>query len=733
MEDRRHIAVMFTDIVGYTALMGSDEDKAFDMLKRNHTIHATLIKKHNGTLIKEIGDGTLASFSLASNAVRCAMDIQREAKSLKIPLKIGIHEGEMVFAGADVLGDGVNIASRLQELSQEGCITISGTVQKDIKNKADINTKFIGDKKLKNVDEPVKVYKVYCEVEEPEPSVEQPTKRNKLLYYIIAGLFGVIAAILIWQFLPTKEKSSSIPEVVDKSIAVLPFRNDSPDEANEYFCNGTVEAILTNIQKIEDLRVKSRTSAEQYRNPNKDLTVIAKELNVAYILEGSVQKIGDNIRITAQLIDGSTGDHLWAENYDGKYTEEVLTFQSDVAKKIASSLQAVITPKEEEQIDFKPTTNMLAHDLWLKGHEMIRKFRYTRDSTFLKLALNLLNQALEVDPEYDEALKYKAMVFHEGGNYDSAMYYYEKTIRLFPNSHLGYDGKGRIYMETNQLDSAYKYLIIAHNLGPNDPWTNLIIGQYYADRRNDIIQAFPYYQRAYELGGGEHAEINGNVGWLFWRIGEYAKAEKYFKQAFQLRQECPLISGLHQISIYQGNYEKAIHLLDSICGITACERICFEQRIFNYLMRKDIDMAEYYYNQFIKEGGIPTDYNSIFLAYLYKARNKNQEANTILNKVRKSFERQISRDLNPFIPLTPLYLSMVHALLDENEESLNYLHELVARKSWLSCMDFTLNCPFYEKLWDDPEFKALVRQAQEERAEKRKQVEEMIERGEIDL
>ena len=162
-EDRRHAAIMFTDIVGYTALMGRDEDAAFDMLARNHTLHKTLIEKHNGTLVKEVGDGTLASFPLASNAVRCAIDIQKEAKEQNIPLTIGIHEGEMVFAGADVLGDGVNVASRLQEISKEGCITISGKVYSDIKNKEGINTNLIGDKKLKNVDDPVKVYEVLCE------------------------------------------------------------------------------------------------------------------------------------------------------------------------------------------------------------------------------------------------------------------------------------------------------------------------------------------------------------------------------------------------------------------------------------------------------------------------------------------------------------------------------------------------------------------------------------------
>ena len=209
MQERRLAAIMFTDIVGYTALMGSDEDRAFEVLARNHTIHKTLIKKHNGTLIKEIGDGTLASFPLASNAVRCAMDIQREAKSLKIPLKIGIHEGEMVFAGSDVLGDGVNIASRLQEDAQEGCINISGSVYRDIKNKAGIKTEFIEEKSFKNVDEPIKVYKVHCKkaVEEEKSTQNQEPQKsgNKWPYYIITVIVVLIVSILIWYNIPKKQ------------------------------------------------------------------------------------------------------------------------------------------------------------------------------------------------------------------------------------------------------------------------------------------------------------------------------------------------------------------------------------------------------------------------------------------------------------------------------------------------------------------------------------------------
>ena len=162
---RRHAAIMFTDIVGYTALMGSNEDRAIEVLHKNREIHAELIEKYNGNLIKEMGDGMLVSFNLASDAVRSAIEIQNACKKQAIPLKIGIHEGEMVFSGSDVLGDGVNIASRLQEDSQKGCITISGSVYRDIKNKPTIKTEFVKEKRFKNVDEPIKVYQVIYEEE----------------------------------------------------------------------------------------------------------------------------------------------------------------------------------------------------------------------------------------------------------------------------------------------------------------------------------------------------------------------------------------------------------------------------------------------------------------------------------------------------------------------------------------------------------------------------------------
>jgi class 3 adenylate cyclase len=290
-EDRRHAAIMFTDIVGYTALMGKDEDRAFDMLRRNHSLHQNLIVKHDGKLIKEIGDGTLASFPLSSNAVRCAIDIQKEAKEQNIPLKIGIHEGEMVFAGIDVLGDSVNIASRLQENAREGCINISDSVYRNIKSKADIQTRLIGEKSFKNVDEPIKVYRVLLgdEIDDQLRLDEKEKKpKSKILYYILAGLTILIIGILLfWKFYPT-ETTIELRKTI--AVGVLPFRNLNIDTDKEWLVAGQRETLITELSKLSQveplLRVIGSYTMNSFRNSEKSLAEIAREIPVDYLIEG---------------------------------------------------------------------------------------------------------------------------------------------------------------------------------------------------------------------------------------------------------------------------------------------------------------------------------------------------------------------------------------------------------------------------------------------------------------
>jgi TolB-like protein len=293
---RRHIAVMFTDIVGYTSLMESDENKAYAMLQKNREIHKSCLEIHNGVLIKEMGDGCLISFDLASDAVRCAKAIQQEATMQKIPLKIGIHEGEMIMDGSDILGDGVNVASRLQELGDAGSIYISEVVFHDIKNKPDLITNYIGENTLKGIQKPVKVYQVI--INEFTDNTNVPSKSNS--------------------------------NTDKKSIIVLPFENMSPDPDQEYFSDGLTEEIITDLSYIDGLLVISRSSTMTFKGSNKKITQIASEVNVRYVLEGSVRKSGNNLRIIAQLIDAKTDTHLWAQKYNGTL-DDVFDIQEKVS------------------------------------------------------------------------------------------------------------------------------------------------------------------------------------------------------------------------------------------------------------------------------------------------------------------------------------------------------------------------------------------------------------------
>jgi len=359
-EDRRHAAIMFTDIVGYTALMGKDEDSAFDMLRRNHFLHQDLIEKHSGVLIKEIGDGTLASFPLASNAVRCAIDIQKDSKDQNIPLKIGIHEGEMVFTGTDIIGDSVNIASRLQEEAQEGCINISASVYRNIKNKADIKTRFLEEKYFKNVDEPIKTYEVISKDFE-------------------------------------KEDKTNMSKIIDSksSIAVLPFVNMSDDPSQEYFCDGITEEIINALAHVESLKVIARTSAFMFKGRLEDIREIGRKLDVNTLLEGSVRKSGNRIRITAQLIKVSDGSHLWSERYD-RDLDDIFEIQDEISLAIVENLKVRLLGKEKVAIEKRHTENLEAYNLYLKGiycTSLLTAEGYQEASEYFE-------QALKLDPDY---------------------------------------------------------------------------------------------------------------------------------------------------------------------------------------------------------------------------------------------------------------------------------------------------------------------------------------------
>ncbi|HEY5689916.1 MAG TPA: adenylate/guanylate cyclase domain-containing protein, partial [Cyclobacteriaceae bacterium] len=330
----RHAAIVFTDIVGYTAMMGKDEARAVEVLHLNKAIHLRIIPRFNGNLIKEVGDGMLISFDLASDAVRCSIELQKECMEQHIPLKIGIHEGETLFEDGDIIGDSVNIASRLQVIAPPGGIYISETVNYNIENKRGIEARFVKQETLKNVNHPVRIYQVNMG---PAGKPVSGKIRKKILYYSLGGFLVIAFSVLTWTLMPRQQAGE-----VKKSIAVLPFDNESADEENQYFVNGMMEDIRNNLSKISDLQVKSKVSVNKYHKTNLSSKEIGRELDANYLLEGTVQKQGTLVKIHAQLIHAETDNHIWADTYQADIADpkEVFNIQSDIAQAIAKELHA---------------------------------------------------------------------------------------------------------------------------------------------------------------------------------------------------------------------------------------------------------------------------------------------------------------------------------------------------------------------------------------------------------
>lgn len=358
-QTRQLAAIMFTDIVGYTALMGDDELKAIEILQKNRRLQKPVIEKYYGKWIKELGDGILASFSTVTDAVLCASEIQNTCKGKnEFQLRIGIHLGDVVFENNDVFGDGVNIASRLQSLAPIGGICISESVHNNVSNKKDIQTKFIKEETLKNVKEPVKIYEVII--------MNSP---------IITG----------------EKQRESIPQY---SIAVLAFTNMSSDPEQEYFSDGISEEIINTLAQNPNLKVPGRTSSFTFKGKNEDVRSIGEKLSVKTVLEGSVRSSGNRIRITAQLINVEDGYHLWSESFD-RILNDVFEVQDEIAAAIVKKLQITLDGHLAEPKSREQTENIEAYKLYLKG----RALAYKR-GRYIFEAKSLFERAIELDPEY---------------------------------------------------------------------------------------------------------------------------------------------------------------------------------------------------------------------------------------------------------------------------------------------------------------------------------------------
>jgi TolB-like protein/Flp pilus assembly protein TadD len=358
---------MFTDLAGYTALTQKNEALAMQLLEEHRRLVRPFFPKHNGREVKTIGDAFLVEFDSALEATRCAFDIQQSLSELnsgrqedrRILLRVGIHLGDVIHDQNDVYGDAVNIASRIEPLAPPGGICVSQQVYDQIKNKFEFPLTTLGEKTLKNVSEPVEVYRVV---------------------------------------LPWEKKSENESGLERSRIAVLPFVNMSPDPADEYFADGLTEELIDRLAQVRELEVIARTSVMNYKKKEKNVSQIAKELSVGSLVEGSVRKAGNRIRVTAQLINGATEGHLWSSHYD-KNLDDIFAVQSEIAEKVAEELKVRLVDSEKQTLEKKPTENTEAYSAFLRGRELYRE----ETEPSVRQALSLFEKAVELDPSFARA------------------------------------------------------------------------------------------------------------------------------------------------------------------------------------------------------------------------------------------------------------------------------------------------------------------------------------------
>jgi TolB-like protein/class 3 adenylate cyclase/Flp pilus assembly protein TadD len=414
---RKLAAILSADVEGYSRLMGDDEEATVRTLTAYRNAIADLTQQFRGRVVDSPGDNILAEFTSVVDAVNCAVEIQRDLaeRNAELPydrqmqFRIGVNLGDVIEEKDRIYGDGVNIAARVESLSEAGGICISGRAYDQVENKLGLGYENLGEHTVKNIERPIRVYRVLSHPGAAAHRVIQTKEKLEQKWrkfgFSVAAIVIVVVALGIWQIYkrsysvtpaPVEKKASQFAD--NPSIAVLPFTNLSDDPKQEYFADGMTDELITDLSKISGLRVISRNSSFTYKGKTVKVQQVANELNVKYVLEGSIQRAGKRVRIRAQLIDGVTDHHLWAESYDA-VMENIFDLQDKITKKIAAVLEVKLTAKEQNRLANKETTNIQAYDAFVKGWENLH--RETPDD--LGQAISLFKEAIELDPKYSRA------------------------------------------------------------------------------------------------------------------------------------------------------------------------------------------------------------------------------------------------------------------------------------------------------------------------------------------
>ena len=670
VQTRQLAAIMFTDIVGYTALMGKDEQEAFALLNKNREIQKPIIEHYNGVLIKEIGDGILASFHSVSDAALCAKDIQNACLNTPgLQLRIGIHLGEVVFEDNDVFGDGVNIASRLQSLAPAGGIWVSESVHNNVVNKKGIETRFVRKEILKNVKEPVRIYEIKLKDSETRalqgsPSISFPPKKQsgrRSPYFVSLGILALLTlGYFLYNAFNKSGKTigeSNVTGTIEKSIAVLPFVNMNKDNDQEWFSDGLSEELLNLLSRISELKVIGRTSSFSFKGKNEDLRVIGEKLGVANLLEGSVQKEGNNIRVTVRLIRASDGSQLWSEKYD-RDIQGIFKMQDEIAGAVVKQLKLKLMALLKTA---SPQTKIEVYDLILQGNYLAEM----RDKENLAKALDFYLKALEIDSL--NARSWAAV----------ARCYNLQSIWGWIDRNKGYEKAREAATKSIKLDDAQ-----------SEGYMELGVVKMY---EFDWAGAEVEYQKALNLDPG-NADILRTIGFLYRCIGRYDEAVRLTKQSISLDPVKPITYfNLGTLLHYANRLEEAIEAYKKVLEFNPqfprARMLMGEVHLFQG--KPETTLSE------IQEE-TEKNFKDLGLALVYHALRRKKEADEALTNYITNYQSVLAYQI-----------AEIYAFRGEKDKAFQWLEKAYARKeNWLA---YLKGDPLLKNLEGDPRHKAFLK------------------------
>ena len=700
-EQRKLAAIMFTDMVGYSTLSQRDDKLALELLEEHRRLLREIFPRFHGTEIKTIGDAFLVEFNSALEAAQCAIEIQRALAKRnadapadrQIELKIGIHIGDVVHRDGDVYGDGVNVASRIEPLAGAGGICVSMDVERQIRNAVETRFEKLAPTELKNISIPMELFRIVLPWERQLPRLESKLaisapRAGSWVWAAAAALLLLIIGIgWWWTTLPRKnltagnesggrtiDRITSIPE---KSIAVLPFENLSEDKSNAFFADGVQYEILTNLAKVADLKVISRTSVMQYRDKAvRNLREIAQQLGVAHVLEGTVQRVADKVRVNTQLINAQTDAHEWAENYD-RPINDVFAIQSEIAKAIAEQLQARLSPSERAEMAKPSTNDPIAYDLYLRARRLDDLSNDPDAKGSLLQGISLLEEAVRRDPKFLRAYclmsethldLYWSGFDHTDQRRELARIALQKAEEIQPDAGEVHWGKGMYaYHGFRDYDRALAELEVAKQRLPNEARIYVNIGA--VDRRTARwSETKESFKRAIELDPRNFVVLM-EAGSVFSAMRQFPEGRRLHEQCLTILPNDPFVHTLIGFSYFAESGDTAAwrKQLEPVAqqGPEAARGIAFPLLLCSWAERNR-DAAEKAVALIPPEGVansfdealVPREYCIGRTAWLF---GNKQLAQTALSAARAIFQRVTAEQ--PDYPQAWSYLGLTDAML----------------------------------------------------------------------